>query len=733
MSDTNKLALSTDNPDEIDLGRIFGTLVDNKWLILSITIIFAILAIMYCVLVTPIYRSDALIQVEGTPESSILDNLNSVFPGGAAPTSDTETVLVQSRLVIGKTIKDLDLEDEIKRKYSPPIIGGWFAKLSKSNNDSVSIATFSVPDNYINQPFIIKVLDKNRYTLEKDGEILLYGNKDELVHSKGIVLNINNINASAGAQFVLTKRHFLNIYNELLGALTVADKGKNTGMLGLSYDNSDPEKATEVLNSISVNYVLQNVQRKTEVAEKSLEFIHEQMPIVKNSLTVAENKLNDFRQTNNSVDMSLQSKSLLDTIVQLDSELNELTFKETDISKLYTKDHPAYKALIEKKKILSDEKEQLNKSISGLPKTQQEIVTLTRDVEVGQQVFMQLLNKEQELQIAKASAVGNVRIIDQAMTRLAPISPKKAIIIILFTFLGFLVAIALCLVRKAFHRGIEGPAVLEALGMNVYASIPLSEWQKSHDEKLRLASQRHKNAKIEVLALGNPTDLAVEAIRSLRTSLHFAMMEAKNKALMISGVSPSIGKSFVSSNLAVVLAQTGKKVLLIDGDLRKGFIHQSFGNLSNKIGLSTILSGLAANGDGLQSIENVETLRILTRGQVPPNPSELLMGKRLAELLAWAETHFDIIVIDTPPILAVTDGAIIGSLCGTSLLVAKFEDNTVKQVQASLKRFEQNGIMIKGVILNVVMKRAASYYGNESYGYYEYDYQSKKDSDGKDL
>ena len=220
----------------------------------------------------------------------------------------------------------------------------------------------------------------------------------------------------------------------------------------------------------------------------------------------------------------------------------------------------------------------------------------------------------------------------------------------------------------------------------------------------------------------NPADLAIEAIRSLRTSLHFAMLESSNNILVISGASPNAGKSFISSNLGAIVAQTGKRVLLIDADMRKGYIHKVFG-VSNSNGISEILSGKSTVGSAILKTQ-LDNLDIITRGQVPPNPSELLMHERLKLFLESVSKEYDLILVDTPPILAVTDAAIIGQYVGTVLLVARFELNTAKEIEISKRRFEQSGIPVKGCILNGVVKKASSYYG---YGYNHYGYSYNTD------
>jgi tyrosine-protein kinase Etk/Wzc len=397
---------------------------------------------------------------------------------------------------------------------------------------------------------------------------------------------VSAIQAANDSEFTVTKFSTLGMINNLQNNLSVTENGKDTGVLSLTYTGEDRDQIRDILNSITRNYLQQNVERKSEEA-KSLEFLNKQLPEVRAKLDVAENKLNTYRQQQDSVDLPLEAKSVLDSMVNIDAQLNELTFKEAEISKLYTKAHPAYRTLLEKRKALEDEKAKLNTRVTAMPKTQQEIVRLTRDVESGQQVYMQLLNKQQELRITEASTVGDVRIVDAAITQPGVLKPKKALIILGSIILGLILSVVVVLLRSLFNRGIESPQALEEQGISVYASIPLSEWQKARDTvKTVKGNKRYKQR--QLLAVGNPADLAIEAVRSLRTSLHFAMMQAPNNVLMMTGVSPSIGKTFVCANLAAVISQTNKRVLMIDCDMRKGYTHELLGT-DNVNGLSDIL------------------------------------------------------------------------------------------------------------------------------------------------
>ena len=416
----------------------------------------------------------------------------------------------------------------------------------------------------------------------------------------------------------------------------------------------------------------------------------------------------------------MEAKSVLDQIVNVDNQLNELTFREAEISQLYTHEHPTYKALMEKRQTLQEEKAKLNKKVSSMPSTQQEVLRLSRDVESGRAVYLQLLNRQQELNIAKSSAIGNVRIIDNAVTQPKPVKPQKIIVIAIGFILGLLFSVGIVLLRVLLRRGIESPEQLEEMGLNVYASVPVSEALEKGNKRTG-AKRKHQSSSL--LALDNPADLAIEAIRSLRTSLHFAMMESKNNVLMISGASPNAGKTFISSNLAAVMALAGQKVLFIDADMRKGYAHKLFGT-EQVNGLSDILSGKGTVEKIISKVPNAG-FDYIPRGQVPPNPAELLMHPRFEALLDDLSKNYDLVIVDTPPILAVTDAAIIGRYAGTTLIVARFEKDTVKEITVSVKRFEQSGTIVKGCILNGIIKKASSYYGY-GYSHYGYSYDDKK-------
>jgi len=744
MPSQNSLPIQdhSDDDDSIDLLALFGTLIDSKWIIIGITAFFCVVGVAFALLSTPIYQANALVQVEGKKGGMAalggMGEMNDMF-GGTSP-AVTEIELLKSRAVLGKAVENLKLDIIIEPNYFP-LIGHFLSRHFKpttENNlasplfglnsftwggEKLEIFQLEVPDDYLGKDLTLRTEGNNTFTLLNDDDVvLLNGQVGEKVDQNGFKLQVSTLNANAGALFNVTKQRRLNTILQYQEDVSASERGKESGIISLSLENQDPVLANDVLNEINRLYVLQNVQRNSAEAAQSLEFLRTQLPDVRKQLEKAEGQLNAYQTSARSVDITIETKAVLDQIVALETLISELKLKQAEMEHRFTREHPAYQALMTQMGQLDQQKRGLEKKVKNLPETQQELLRLARDMQVTTEIYTQLLNKTQELDIVRAGTVGNVRIIDSADANIdKPVKPKKPLIVLIATLLGVFIAIGYVLLRRAMNRGVEDPEIIEQLGIPVYASIPLSKGQSLIEASLKGNSRANTGSLL--LAVNNPADLAVESLRSLRTSLHFATLEAKNNILMISGPSPAVGKSFVSCNLAAIIAQTGQKVLLVDADMRKGYLNKMFRmDVSN--GLSDLLAGKIDLTTATHSTE-VDNLHVITRGQIPPNPSELLMHSNFTQFLETVSSQYDVVIIDTPPILAVTDAALVGRQAGTSLIVTRFGVNAAKEIQVTKRRFEQNGIVVKGAIFNAV-ERKASAYGYGSYSYYQYEYASDK-------
>lgn len=723
---------------EIDLMALLGALLDRKYFIVGITALFMFIGVVYAVLSTPVYQATAMIQVEdGSASVPGFDDMAGMFESTSAAVTEIE--LLKSRSVIGEAVDALKLDITAEPKLFPfignrayrkfmPMEEGDLAEPSFGassyawGGESINIFRFDVPRNAINQEFVLVAQAGNGVALlNDDGDQILAGKVGEELTNGKFNLTVRELNARPGTEFILTRKDRLNTILDLQAAIGASEKGKDSGIINLSLQSTKPSYAEKVLDKVAAIYVRRNVERNSAEAQKSLEFLEVQLPEIKKQLEYAEQRFNDYQIKRQSINITLETQGVLEQVVKLETKLQELNLKRLELGRKFKKDHPAYQGIIEQIQAVESQKNELIGEVGNLPETQQELLRLKRDVEVSNQIYTLLLSKTQELDIVRAGTVGNVRVIDYAEVNTSkPVKPKKALIVVMATMLGGMLAVAIVLIQKAMHKGVEDPSEIEGLGIPVYASVPHSDYQ---DKLTGFTGRKNKAGKAKsLLALDNPADLSIEALRSLRTSLHFAMMEAKNNIIAISGPSPGVGKSFISVNLAAVLAQSGKKVLIIDADMRKGYLQTQFG-LKWDNGLSDYLSG-RLNLAQVTKPTKVEGLNVITRGQIPPNPSELLMHSNFSKLVAEVSPAYDIVIVDTPPILAVTDPAIVSAHTGTTLLVARFGQSHLREIDLTRNRFEQNGIDVKGLVFNGVVKKASNAYGY--YGYYNYEYKSDK-------
>ena len=715
--------------DEIDLSELIGTLIEAKWLISIIAGLFLVAGVFYALVATPIYQADAVLQIEeksgGMPG---LGDLSDMLATDAL--AATEIEIIKSRNIIGKAVDKLNLTINAQPDYLP-IIGAAIARRHSGAEVSSGMGSYAwggeriqlkrlVLSSYLIEDGVVLVTGKDQqYTLTGiDGEALLTGSVGEVASGNGVEVFISELVAREGVEFNLRQSSRIKAINNLQEEIKVSEKGKKTGILRISLDGEDPALISRIIDSVANLYLRQNVERMSEEAESGLKFLQKQLPLIKDEMEAAEIELNSYRMSKSSVDLTLEAQSLLDRIITIEAQLAELEVKRADISKKYTDVHPIMITLVNHEAKLKEQLEKINSRAHGLPKTQQEILRLSRDVEVATTIYTQLLNKVQELKVAKAGTVGNVRIIDTALTAEKPIKPKKAMIVLLSLVLGIFLGIAVAFVRRAMNKGVEDPDSIEKnIGIPVYANIPLSIKQALLDKDVAAGKAKHA-----ILCEHDPKDQAIEGLRSLRTNLHFALLEAKNNIVMITGPAPGVGKSFVSTNFAHTIAQSEQRVLLIDADMRKGHINKEY-DMTRSPGLSELITGEV---DIKSAVRNTgfENVDVLTTGNMPPNPSELLMHENFEKYLGEFSKDYDLVLIDTPPLLAVTDAAVIGRLCGTTFVLLRYGVHSMAEIHAVTKRLRQNSIEPRGFVFNALQPRKGyGKYGYGKYGNYNYEYK----------
>ena len=726
---------SKTSEDSIDLKELFFSLI-AQWKIIACCVVLSLICALLYLRITPdTYSVDAMVQVEdskGAASAALLGDLSKAS-GGLSQKSpaDPEIEILRSRMVLGQVIQNLNLDINIKDNQSS-LIGKLVSQdqskleyrhdavICTNQNNNLIVKQLSVPEYYLDKPLKLEFKDVNQFTLTYKDQVVFNGllNKKNILNTdKGLwQVQLNTQGNLKDHSYTLTKLALPTAVNQFNTIYGVAEKGKMTGVIGLSYLGQDPEHITQVLNSVLNVYHEQNIERKSLESKQTLAFLEKQLPELRKQLEDSEIKFNQFREKYKTVDVNAESELLLKQNIDLEKLKIELQQKQAELSAKYTNDHPLILQIDAQITEINKKIADLNNRLTQLPETQRLYLQLYRDVKVNTELYTSLLNSYQQLKIANAGEIGNVRIIDTAVEPVKPIKPKKLIVLILSIFVGGFIGVLIALLRKMMRSGVNDSTQIEnELDLPVYATVPRSPIQETRMSILK------KKKSIPILAVKSSDDIAIESLRSIRTAIHFALTSAKNNIIMIAGPSPEVGKSFISTNLATIFAQGNKRVLLIDADMRRGYMHKYF-DVDVKPGLSELLSGQADLTQVLHKTQ-VANLDVITRVKSPANPSEMLSSTQFKDLLEKFQTQYDHIIIDTPPVLAVTDGIIISQYTGVNLIVARYAKSHMKELELTINRFEQAGVKVNGFILNDIQRSSGGGYGYN----YAYAYKAQKE------
>ncbi len=727
-----------EDEDEIDLVELLGTLINGKWIIALAVFVTLFLGATQAYLGKPVYSSNVLLQVN--ERAKPLPGLSSNTLEWQHPTEMpvmAEIGLLKSRMILGKAIHNLDLDIIARPKYFP-FVGEAIARIFELRNkenvissplfwrtqnawggEAIRVETFTVPMHLQGKALTLLAGRQGNFQLIDDEEVIFEGKVGEFIKKKlnnneeYIAIFVSQLRARPGTQFIVMQQSVNDTLAQLRNNLVVLEKGEKTGLLELTLESYDPKYGVRVLNEIANIYVQKNVEHKSAESQKTLDFLDTQLPILKKKWEDATNILNDYRNNKGSIDLAIETQHILDGIVEIKTQTTLLQQKRDELRKRFKKAHPNIIAVDKQIARLQRQMRSYDKKINALPETQQVILGLSGDVEVSQSLYTTLLNNAQTLRVTKAGTVGDIRIIDYAVVPNKPIRPDKTLILGAAFILGLILGVIVVFIRKTLHRGMEDPNLIEELlNVPVYAAVAHSKMQELLSKEL---SRRHKANKkwFPVLAVRYKEDSAIESLRSLRTTLHFSLLEAQNNIIMITGPSPGVGKTFIAINLAAVMAEAGKKVLLIDGDMRKGILNKVV-CVSRESGLSDVISKLITLQEAIRGIPQLN-IDFIPTGAIPPNPSELLLKHRFSALLEVVSKNYDLIIIDSPPILAVTDAAIIGKMVGATFMVVKAGLHPKRELKQSTSKLSQAGVELKGIVFNDMSKVSSRYVYQYSY------------------
>ncbi len=746
----------TDQP-EVNLRGYLSYVLAHKWFILFVVALSTGVGYVQFLQTAPVYQANALIQLERRTSRSSLMGFNEVTPvceGGVS--SDTQIEIMKSRMVMSKVVERLHLDivaqpvyfprfgEAIARTWDPSrgVSAPWFDRPEYAwGGEAIEVNTLELPSGWGGRSLTLVAGEAGRFEiLDPAGQPFAAGKVGERVRKElsdggELVLFVSQLKARPSTRFTVARASVEGMAIGLGGRLFAKEKagggyGGGTTILDVGFTAGESREAASVLNEILNTYVRFSVEEKTEEAEKTLGFLQGLVPHLKERLEAAEDAFNSYRLEYGALDIDKESANLLQDLISLETQLFALDTQREELRQLYKPEHPKVQSVDRLRQRLQEKRSALEQEMQTLPKAQQDVLRLSRDVEANNKMYLDLLNRVQQLRIAKAGTVGNVRVIDTALPSGYRIGPVLKKMLTTAAIVGLALGVGLVLLRRLLSTALEDPDQIERqLGLPVFAVIPHSAEQvKIH--RAMVGKKRLPGVLIEHAQ----DDVAAESFRGLRTSLHFVLMDTRSPSVLITGPTEEVGKSFIAVNLAAVLAKSGERVLLVDGDLRKGHLDRYLG-LSATAGLSEWLSGQLPLEQVIHN-SGIENLDFVPVGRKPPNPSELLLTKRLAELMEYAVGRYAHVIVDGPPILAVTDAAIIGRVTGATLMVARSGRHHLKELELSIKRLQQGGVNVRGFVFNGVQaRRRYGYYGRHRYGYgygyrykpyaYGYSYRSK--------
>jgi tyrosine-protein kinase Etk/Wzc len=776
--------------EEFVLRDLVRMIVDQIWWVLGIALGILLAAVLYAKMSTPVYSADALVQVEtpspnagnGAPGSLTA----ALMPSGGSLQADAEIEIIKSRAVIDPVVQQFNLNFGTSARVFPVLgrVSSLFAHAGHPlpallgldsyawGGEEFKVDSVSVPAILQDQRLTLRSLGAGRFALlDAENRELLQGLAGSVATGNGVTLLVSRLVARPGTEFYVTRASQLEAVQAFGAGMQVGEKGKDTGIVQISYSGSQPIFITEVANAVAASYLKQRTERAQEEANRMLTFLNNELPRVRNELRASETALAQYQTAAGSFQPTQEAQTYLSGGLDYERQIAALRMQRVQLLQRFTDGADEVHAIDAQLAALNVEKSRFENQFKTLPGSERQAVSLQREAKVNSEIYVALLNKTQELSISRAGTVGNVHIVDMALVPSQPVKPKAALIIAAGGLLGVIAGVVFAFVRRSFFAGVDDPDLVERrFNLPIFGAIPFSAEQarqdrvrldrpialpspsakgsagsvkrlgaQSVDDSLRstlgLSAQTpvgvalqnatvlpaSRSATQPLLSTTHPFDTSIEGLRGLRATLQFALVDAPNRVIAITSPAPSDGKSFLSANLAALLAESGKRVLLIDADLRRGRLAQYLGR-SSQGGLTELLTGqtdleMAARETG------VHGLYFIGSGAHPPNPSEILTSARFASLLQAFEKQFDLVIVDTPPLLAVPDAAVIASLAGSTVLVMRSGAHSEKNIAEAIKKLKRARARLVGGVLNAMPAKRGGRTGTYDYAY-AYTYSS---------
>jgi len=725
---------------------------DHIWEIVVTTVVVLTLAVAYLLVATPIYSADVIVRVDPPEPNALgiaLQNQEALPP--PAPSPVTEMAVMESRSVLQPVIDQFRFDVSVT-PHKFPILGDIAEKFATPGHpaapwlglgsfawggERVRVGSLDVPRDLEEEKLTLVTLDNGAYELRgPSGDVLLTGVVGEAARGNGVSMLVKELSARPGTKFEVIRWNELDAVKRFTKELKIGDKVKDSGLMEVEYRDRNPDKAAQVANALGQQYLASAIASRQLNDTKTLAFIDGELPHLLADLKKSEEALKNFRSTSQSMQPTNEAQAYLQGGLDLDKQIATLQLQRTQLLERYTEQSRWVQNVDEQLAQLKQAKGKFDTHFNGMPASERQSVDLIRAQKVAETIYMGMVQKAEQLQVRRASTTGGAHILDPAIRPHRPVMPQPILVLGGGLMLGLVSGVVLVFMRRHVMTGVTDPRFIERqMSVPVFGEILFSQQQLLMDRtassvghKSLPAAAARANPPLQkgmhelqfnvgdnnrILAARFPHDTSVESLRGVRTAVTRDLAHARNNVLMVIGPTPSAGKSFVAANLASLHAETGARVVLIDADMRRGHLASLF-NESNRGGLSEVLSERMPLRNALRAT-GVDGLSFLSCGMRPENPAALLMKPRFREILERLSSQFDLVIVDTPPFLAVTDASIIASDAGSSLLVLRSGMQSEEEIADTVRKVERAEGRISGAVFNgIPLRRSTKKYGYET-------------------
>jgi capsular exopolysaccharide synthesis family protein len=741
--------LPPDQPEEIHLKDYLNVIRGRRRAFLISFLSVLSVVTLYTFLVPPSYESCATLFVKD--DKGKVGQMGDLLLNAAAPV-DSELEILKSRSNAEKVVARLHLDWKIDRV-----------------SDGLQVKPLEFSSTALTPVYRVTLLAAGAYEVrDDDGALAGTGQTGSLLRGKGVTLLLKELKGDQGDSFRITQLPFNKTVEDFRKEVKAVEVGKKTNVISVTYRNRDPLLARDVVNTLVQAYLEQRVAIKTEEATRTVGFVEEQLKGTRAELEGAEMNLQSYKSASGVIQLDTEAQNLIKTLTEAETQRAEATLQrkqaefalaslkearrrevlyaptllrddplvaglatrlaELEVQKRgllseSTESHPgvksvqaqidetqkkiqatyesAIKGFGKQEETISREIGRLDGQLKKLPVAERDLARLMRLSKVNADIYTFLLQKHEEARIAKASTISNINVVDPAIVADKPASPKKLKNLFLGLVAGLIAGIGLCFFREYLDDTLKDPEQIKrALALPLLSVIPFIQ---------------AKDGNPALITHHSPRSPASEAFRSLRTGLHFCGLHQQNKVLLVTSTFPGEGKSTIAANLAITLAQTGAKVLLVDCDLRRSCLHDKLG-LPKMRGLTELLAG-DIDASAAAQASQVSGLDLIQCGANPPNPSEMLGSPAMARFIEQVSQSYNHVIIDAPPVLAVTDAQL---LCGISDLVVMVLETGRVPAKAALRTRELLAAVsasVAGLVVSNKNERSVAYGYGYGYGY----------------